>query len=101
MKFRHLLSLTLLIGITISLTVNAHDPAEHTEKAEAPKCEAMDTKGMAKNDPVLQAMLKKCMAEQKNAGMHNPGDLKQGNSDDNHHSEPHENGEDVTHQHDH
>lgn len=41
----------------------AHDPAEHAKTAEAPDCDAMkkmDHSKMDMNDPVMQAMMKKC-----------------------------------------
>lgn len=43
----------------------AHDPAEHAKTAEAPDCEAMkkmDHSKMDMNDPVMQALMKKCSA---------------------------------------
>ncbi|WP_075186828.1 hypothetical protein [Teredinibacter haidensis] len=42
----------------------AHEEAEHAKTAEPPKCEAMsamDHSKMKKDDPVMQAMMKKCM----------------------------------------
>ena len=44
--------------------VLAHEEAEHAKTAEDPRCEAMSTMDhskMKKNDPVMQAMMKKCM----------------------------------------
>ncbi len=63
----------------------AHDPAEHAKTAEAPDCEAMkkmDHSKMDMNDPVMQAMMKKCSAahnEQKEGDPHqgmNHSDMK-------------------------
>lgn len=54
----------------------AHDPAEHAKMAEAPDCDAMkkmDHSKMDMNDPVMQAMMKKCSAahaEQKEGDQH-------------------------------
>ena len=46
-------------------TSTAHDPSMHQEQpAEKPKCEmmkGMDHSKMKKDDPVMQAMMKKCM----------------------------------------
>ncbi|MDR7089760.1 uncharacterized protein involved in copper resistance [Cellvibrio fibrivorans] len=44
----------------------AHDPAEHAKTAEAPDCDAMkkmDHSKMDMNDPVMQALMKKCSAK--------------------------------------
>lgn len=43
----------------------ADDPTEHAKTAEAPNCDAMkkmDHSKMDMNDPVMQAMIKKCSA---------------------------------------
>lgn len=56
----------------------AHDPAEHTKTAEVPDCEAikkMDHSKMDANDPVIQAMMKKCSAAHTG---HKDGDQHQG-----------------------
>ena len=68
----------------------AHDPSEHTSKAEKPKCEAMenmDQSKMNENDPVMLAMMKKCKAAHDDDGQ---GEHHQSSSDDenSHHSEP-------------
>lgn len=68
-----ILSSTLLIAPAF-----AHDPAEHAKTAEAPDCEAMkkmDHSKMDMNDPVMQAMMKKCSAAH---GEHKDGDHHQG-----------------------
>lgn len=63
----------------------AHDPAEHAKKAEAPDCDAMkktDHSKMDINDPVMQAMMRKCTAAhtgQKDGDQHqgmDHGDMK-------------------------
>ncbi len=44
--------------------VLAHEEAEHAKTAENPKCEtmsSMDHSKMKKDDPLMQAMMKKCM----------------------------------------
>jgi hypothetical protein len=46
----------------------AHDPKEHMEQAAKPDCapmEKMDHNKMDMNDPVMQAMMKKCMGKMK------------------------------------
>jgi len=62
-----LLGCTLaLSGLLMIAPVFAHDPAEHTKTAEAPDCEAMkkmDHSKMDMDDPVMQALMKKCSAK--------------------------------------
>jgi len=44
--------------------VLAHEEAEHAKSGEKPNCEAMrtmDHSKMKKDDPVMQAMMEKCM----------------------------------------
>lgn len=60
----------LLLGgfwLTVStVTVYAHDPSKHTDSSERPDCgamEGMDHAHMDMADPVVQAMMKKCMGE--------------------------------------
>jgi len=51
----------------------AHDPSLHSKKAEKPKCEAMkkmDHSKMDMNDPVMMAMMKKCMSEKSDESIH-------------------------------
>lgn len=51
--------------LVVSLSVKAHDPSEHTQPAEKPNCAAITATDASKpdlNDPVVQAMLKKCTA---------------------------------------
>lgn len=53
---------TLIMAMSVSSSF-AHDPKEHEAESASPDCAAMkdmDTSKMAKNDPILQAMLKKC-----------------------------------------
>ena len=54
-----------MASIFFVVSVQAHDPSEHTKKIEKPNCEAMDKEGHSKmdsNDPVMIAMMKKCMS---------------------------------------
>lgn len=65
---------TLLTHLSIVLTIlsghaYAHDPSEHNEKKENPKCDkmkSMDHSKMSSDDPVMQAMMEKCKKEMKN-----------------------------------
>lgn len=56
----------LLASPFFMATAQAHEPSEHTSKMEKPNCEAMKNMDHAKmdmNDPVMMAMMKKCMNE--------------------------------------
>lgn len=59
-----LLRFTLAVVTTLIITpAFAHDPVEHAKTGEAPDCESikkMDHSKMDMNDPVMQAMMKKC-----------------------------------------
>jgi len=63
----HTVLLLGLIGMGLLLPVSghAHDPSLHTEKSEAPECAAledMDIDEGNEDDPVVQALKKKCEA---------------------------------------
>ena len=61
MKVKYML---LVAGLSLPLLAQAHDPKEHMKDAEKPDCAAMnnmDHSKMDRNDPVMQAMMKKCM----------------------------------------
>lgn len=61
MKLR-LIAIALAVS-TWTVSVQAHDPSMHKEKAEKPDCTAiknMDHSKKDANDPVMQAMMKKC-----------------------------------------
>ena len=56
----------LLTSSFIMASAQAHDPSEHMKKNEAPKCETMKTMDHSKmdaSDPIMMAMMKKCMAQ--------------------------------------
>jgi L-serine deaminase len=56
----------LLAGFFAISSAQAHDPSEHAMKKEKPKCEAMKNMDHSKidmKDPVMMAMMKKCMSE--------------------------------------
>ena len=66
MKNKQFNTLLFFDGIIFMGSVQAHDPSEHTNQMEKPKCEAMknmDHSKMEANDPVMIAMMKKCMSE--------------------------------------
>jgi hypothetical protein len=55
---------TALPMMFLVASVHAHDPAEHAKESEMANCEMMKTMDHSKmdmNDPVAQAMMKKCM----------------------------------------
>lgn len=64
----------LLASFFAMSSAQAHDPSEHTTKTEKPKCEAMknmDHSKMDMKDPVMMAMMKKCMSEKPDESLHN------------------------------
>ncbi|MGL6162200.1 hypothetical protein [Microbulbifer sp.] len=55
-----------LTTLTFAISAQAHDPSQHKDKAEKPQCAAlkdMDMEKMDKQDPVTQALIKKCMKQ--------------------------------------
>lgn len=61
-----LASLATIPALLLASTVSAHDPSEHASGSEAPDCEAMhgmDKAKMEADDPMLQALMQKCMQE--------------------------------------
>ena len=68
MQTFNLKTLAVVLGILTFTSANAHDPSEHKDSAEKPKCEMMenmDHSKMDSNDPVMQAMMEKCKASHK------------------------------------
>jgi len=64
MKNKTLIPAFVLTALSMTFSAQAHDSKEHMKNAESPDCAAMkdmDHKRMNKNDPVMQAMMKKCM----------------------------------------
>ena len=74
MMKRSLLHCTLAFsGLLMIAPVFAHDPAEHAKANEAPDCDAMKTmdhSNMDMNDPVMQALMKKCSAKSADSDPH-------------------------------
>lgn len=66
MTHHNLIKLTAIAALLVSFSVQAHDPKEHMKDAEKPHCAAMenmDHSKMGKDDPVMQAMMQKCMKD--------------------------------------
>ena len=84
MKNIHVTFCFLLVSLFSIASVHAHDPSEHKTKREKPKCEAMknmDHSKMDANDPIMMAMMKKCMSEEF-AENHHDGDTEKNTTDD-------------------
>lgn len=104
MKLKNLF-LWLVPGLLITLTAQAHDIEEHMANGEKPNCAALenvDTAKMDKNDPVMQAMMKKCMEQIHQADhMHEEGGHMAQHMGDEHHAgamhEHDEHGEESEH----
>ncbi|MBG57798.1 MAG: hypothetical protein CMK46_05855 [Porticoccus sp.] len=58
---------TLVVpALVLAFSVQAHEPEKHMKEAEKPECAAMktmDPSKMDRDDPVMQAMMQKCMDE--------------------------------------
>ena len=56
---------TLVVpALVLAFSVQAHEPEKHMKEAEKPECAAMktmDPSKMDRDDPVMQAMMQKCM----------------------------------------
>jgi hypothetical protein len=66
MKCKALAWQAVLPTLLLALSSQAHDPAEHIKGAEKPDCAAMknmDPSKMDRDDPVVQAMMQKCVDE--------------------------------------
>ena len=53
-------------GLLLGFSAQAHEPEKHMKEAEKPECAAMktmDPSKMDRDDPVMQAMMQKCMDE--------------------------------------
>ena len=79
MKNIHVTFCFLLVSLFSIASVHAHDPSEHKTKREKPKCEAMknmDHLKMDANDPIMMAMMKKCMSVEPTENQHTKGAIK-------------------------
>ncbi|MBR9910260.1 MAG: hypothetical protein GYB33_07900 [Gammaproteobacteria bacterium] len=66
MKPKYLTPILILVALGAAFSAQAHDPKEHMKDAKKPDCAAMknmDHSKMNMNDPVMQAMMKKCMKD--------------------------------------
>lgn len=66
MKRQLFSSFTGIAAIFLALSAQAHEPGEHMKDAEQPDCAAMkvmDHSKMDMDDPVMQAMMQRCMDE--------------------------------------
>ena len=75
MKTKRFALIFALVALGMAFGAQAHDPKEHMKDAEKPDCNAMekmdhskmdhskmDHSKMDMDDPVMQAMMKQCMA---------------------------------------
>jgi hypothetical protein len=73
---KSLLNPALIVSLTVfSVSASlAHDPSEHTNKAEKPDCKSINTRDKSTldmTDPVVMAMMSKCKSSHnKNADDH-------------------------------
>ncbi len=65
MKKLSKLFLTSILAIGLISSAHAHDPKMHKKKAEKADCSKMDHSKMDMKDPVVIAMMKKCMKQAK------------------------------------
>ncbi len=91
MKQRNLLTGLAVPALLLAVSAYAHDPAEHMKDNEGqkPDCSAMKNMDHSKidmDDPVMQAMMQKCMKQ-----MH--GDQTQGEDDHSAHQQPDQDGQ--------
>lgn len=69
----------LLASTFVIASAQAHEPSEHMKKSEKPKCEAMENMDHSKmdaNDPIMKAMMKKCMSKTSPGSHHEEGKKK-------------------------
>ncbi len=84
-----------LFGLTLfSSFVWAHDESLHAKDAEAPRCAGMknmDHSKIEKDDPIMQAMMKKCMHHSGQDNAEIDSNNKQHQKRDSEHTEPKQN----------
>jgi len=99
MKILQTVICVFTFSVLTAASVQAHSPSEHKEKAEKPRCEAMqkmDHSKMNMDDPVRMAMMKKCMK----ADMEEEGpDRKHNEAAEKHHEDESVKSNDVEHNH--
>lgn len=105
MSTKYFTSVITILTLGVAFSAQAHDPKEHMEDAEKPDCTAMknmDHSKMDMNDPVMQAMMKKCMKDMKNMQQDNGQEISESDHDDHkEHAEDQENAEDQHPEHQH
>ena len=65
MKHKIIASMMALSSLMLSIHVQAHEADAHKDNVQAPDCSSMkgmDHAKMDMNDPVMKAMMEKCMA---------------------------------------
>lgn len=95
MKRSYWISVVITPALLIALNAWAHDPSEHMKNGEKADCSAMqdmDHSKMDMNDPVMMAMMQKCMhqAEDDHHGAkedsdHHGGHMSSDEDTDDHH----------------
>ena len=71
-------------GLLLGFSAQAHEPEKHMKEAEKPECAAMktmDPSKMDRDDPVMQAMMKKCMKDMHHGKDKNESDLEHSHDD--------------------
>jgi len=66
MKIKTHIKVITLSALAFAISAQAHDPKEHMKDAQEPDCAAfkdMDHSKMDMDDPVTQAIMKKCMKD--------------------------------------
>ena len=66
MKQRTTICLLAFLSLLLATSIYAHDPAEHAKEGSQPDCssmQGMDPAKMDMKDPVMQAMMQKCMKD--------------------------------------
>ena len=84
MKMKPFAPLLALTIVATAMNAQAHEPKEHMKDAEKPDCSAMkdmDHSKMDMNDPVMQAMMKKCMKDMHHGKDKNESDLEHSHDD--------------------
>jgi len=103
MKRQSLSYFVALPALLLALSAQAHDPKEHMKEAQAPDCAAMkdmDHSKMDMNDPVMQAMMKKCMkAMHKDEAESHEAHGDKGHTDHGNHDEKSDEKKPAKHQH--
>jgi len=105
MNTKYLTFVITILILGVAFSAQAHDPKEHMKDAEKPDCAAMkdmDHSKMDMNDPVMQAMMKKCMKDMKNMQQNDGQEISEPDHDDHkEQTDDQENAEDQHSEHQH